>query len=79
MANLGIGQMSNLGLVHQANEFGKLMSIFWYQERASPPSRLNVDPGLYESVATAEPGYGLLDIVESLALEMNAKEVETAV
>jgi hypothetical protein len=27
--------MSNLGLVHQAKEFGKLMSIFWYQEWAA--------------------------------------------
>jgi hypothetical protein len=59
--------MSSLGLVHQANEFGKLMSIFWYQERASPPSRRDADPGLYELAAAAEPGYGLLDIVKSLA------------
>jgi hypothetical protein len=48
MANLGIGQVSNLGLVYQAKEFGKLMSIFWYQERASP-----VDPvGIIVSCGT---------------------------
>ncbi len=35
VANPGIGQISNLGLVHQAKEFGKLMSIFWYQEWAA--------------------------------------------
>lgn len=35
MANLGFGRMSNLGLVHQGNEFGELMSIFWYQEWAT--------------------------------------------
>ena len=35
MANPEIGQMSNLGSVHQAKEFVKLMSIFWYQEWAA--------------------------------------------
>ena len=48
------------------------------QQSSSLPSRLDADPELYELVAAAEPGYGLLDIVKSLALEMNAKEVETA-
>jgi hypothetical protein len=34
------------------------------------------DPRLYELVAAVEPGYGLLDIVESLALEVDIDEVE---
>jgi hypothetical protein len=34
------------------------------------------DPHLYELVAAVEPGYGLLDLVESLALEANLDEVE---
>ncbi|MBN1814351.1 MAG: hypothetical protein JXA14_21100 [Anaerolineae bacterium] len=36
------------------------------------------DPHLYELVAAVEPGYGLLDLVESMALEMNLEEVEPA-
>jgi hypothetical protein len=34
------------------------------------------DPRLYELVAAVEPGYGLLDIVESLALEVDIDDVE---
>jgi hypothetical protein len=37
------------------------------------------DPRMYELVAATEPGYGLLEIVESLALEMNVTEVETGI
>jgi hypothetical protein len=37
------------------------------------------DPRLYELVAASEPGYGLLDIIESLALEVNLDEVEAMV
>jgi hypothetical protein len=36
------------------------------------------DPHLYELVAAVEPGYGLLEVIESLALEMNLEEVEPA-
>ncbi|MFL7795001.1 MAG: hypothetical protein AB8I69_22870 [Anaerolineae bacterium] len=36
------------------------------------------DPHLYELIAAVEPGYGLLDLVESMALEMNLEEVEPA-
>jgi hypothetical protein len=36
------------------------------------------DPHLYELVAAVEPGYGLLDLVEGMALEMNLEEVEPA-
>jgi hypothetical protein len=39
-------------------------------------NRIYADPHLYELVAAAEPGYGLLDVVESLALEANIDEVE---
>jgi hypothetical protein len=35
------------------------------------------DPHLYELLAAVEPGYGLLEVVESLALEANLDEVET--
>jgi hypothetical protein len=38
--------------------------------------RIYADPHLYELVAATEPGYGLLDIIESLALEVNLDEVE---
>lgn len=31
---------------------------------------------MYELIAAVEPGYGLLEVVESLALEMNLEEVE---
>ena len=34
------------------------------------------DPHLYELIAAVEPGYGLLEVIESLALEMNLEEVE---
>jgi len=34
------------------------------------------DPHLYELISAVEPGYGLLDLVESLALEANIDEVE---
>ena len=34
------------------------------------------DPGIYELIASAEPGYGLLEIVESLALEGGVDEIE---
>jgi hypothetical protein len=36
------------------------------------------DPHLYELIAAVEPGYGLLEVIESLALEMNLEEVEPA-
>jgi hypothetical protein len=36
------------------------------------------DPHLYELIAAVEPGYGLLDLIESMALEMNLEEVEPA-
>jgi hypothetical protein len=36
------------------------------------------DPHLYELVAAVEPGYGLLEVIESLALEMNLEEVGPA-
>ncbi|MBN1977152.1 MAG: hypothetical protein JW918_07095 [Anaerolineae bacterium] len=36
------------------------------------------DPHLYELIAAVEPGYGLLDLVEGMALEMNLEEVEPA-
>jgi hypothetical protein len=36
------------------------------------------DPHLYELIAAVEPGYGLLDLVESMALEMNLEEVGPA-
>jgi hypothetical protein len=37
------------------------------------------DPRMYELVAAAEPGYGLLEIIESLALEVNVDEIETMI
>ena len=36
------------------------------------------DPHLYELLVAVEPGYGLLDLVEGMALEMNLEEVEPA-
>jgi hypothetical protein len=36
------------------------------------------DPHLYELVAAVEPGYGLLDLIENMALEVNLEEVEPA-
>ena len=36
------------------------------------------DPHLYELIAAVEPGYGLLEVIESLTLEMNLEEVEPA-
>lgn len=36
------------------------------------------DPHLYELIAAVEPGYGLIEVIESLALEMNLEEVEPA-
>lgn len=51
-------------------------------ETANLPDRLlrmiYADPHLYELLASVEPGYGLLDLVESMALEMNLDEVEPA-
>ena len=38
--------------------------------------QIYADPRLYELLAATEPGYGLLDIVESLALEANIEEIE---
>jgi hypothetical protein len=35
------------------------------------------DPSAYELVASAEPGYGLLEIVESLALEGGVEDIES--
>jgi hypothetical protein len=35
-----------------------------------------IDPTLYDLIAAVEPGYGLQDIVESLALEVDVEEVE---
>jgi hypothetical protein len=35
------------------------------------------EPRLYELVASVEPGYGLIEILESLALEVDAEEVES--
>jgi hypothetical protein len=51
-------------------------------EASNLPDRLlrmiYADPHLYELLASVEPGYGLLDLVESMALEMNFEEVEPA-
>jgi hypothetical protein len=35
------------------------------------------NPNIYELVASAEPGYGLLEIVESLALEGSIDDIES--
>lgn len=37
------------------------------------------DPALYNVVAAAEPGYGLVELIESLALESDVADVETVV
>jgi hypothetical protein len=51
-------------------------------EPASLPDKIlrliYADPHLYELIAAVEPGYGLLDLVEGMALEMNLEEVESA-
>lgn len=51
-------------------------------EPASLPDKIlrliYADPHLYELIAAVEPGYGLLDLVEGMALEMNLEEVEPA-
>ena len=37
---------------------------------------ITADPALYELIASAEPGYGLLELIENLALEGNVDDIE---
>ena len=65
------------------NHLGQAFQTIFTQQGKTPDAQatatllrlIYTDPHLYELVAATEPGYGLLDIVESLALEADAEEV----